>query len=527
MQRGEGAFFTSFSLKILGSRVFLKNENLHRHPSFVLQLFRTFKISHLLRTDHSWTSSYKPSPSSTLRPYQEACIQACLNSIREGKRRLGVSLATGSGKTLIFSSLIQKINPIQANATQTLILAHRRELVEQAFQQCRLLYPEKTIDIEMANIHASGLADITIASVPTIVSHERLKKFDPRRFKLILIDEVHHAASASYIRILEHFSALNSESEIIVIGLSATITRLDGLKLGVAIDHIAYHQDLTDLIKEKWLSDIFFTTLTTNPDLSKVKSDEFENFKKKSLSNITNLRPTNDICNLANQLLCFVNQLETLIGIDTIRAYGDEKKFIRENLQKIDMNNRPFICLWACNRWLNIRIDVVRAFISALLGAFIVLNINNLDSSLADNIENDRFKVETMHEEDLFLMDAPFPDSCRPFLMELLEDITSTILEISKPLLKKHIIRSLGNDFSAEYLLKGCAFPPKSMEDLFQIIQKFWTTIFKELFKSHAYDEKLSTMLKTNCFDEIHFCILNVSSWITDRLGPREILHNM
>lgn len=35
-----------------------------------------------------------------LRPYQEACIQACLKSILEGKRRLGISLATGSGKTV-------------------------------------------------------------------------------------------------------------------------------------------------------------------------------------------------------------------------------------------------------------------------------------------------------------------------------------------------------------------------------------------------------------------------------------------
>lgn len=133
--------------------------------------------------------------------------------------------------------------------------------MDQAYRQCSQLYPEKvgrccaaaqrgiwpadrkeTIEIEMGRASASGLADITIASVLTMVSHERMHKFDPARFKLILIDEVHHAATPSYMRILQHFSAMSPESKVIVIGFSATIFRLDGLKLGVAIDHIAYHQ---------------------------------------------------------------------------------------------------------------------------------------------------------------------------------------------------------------------------------------------------------------------------------------------
>jgi superfamily II DNA or RNA helicase len=35
-----------------------------------------------------------------LRLYQESCIQSVLDNLKEGRKRLGVSLATGSGKTV-------------------------------------------------------------------------------------------------------------------------------------------------------------------------------------------------------------------------------------------------------------------------------------------------------------------------------------------------------------------------------------------------------------------------------------------
>ncbi|KAF2204073.1 P-loop containing nucleoside triphosphate hydrolase protein [Delitschia confertaspora ATCC 74209] len=240
-----------------------------------------------------------PSPQITLRGYQEECIQSVLSYLEKGEKRLGVSLATGSGKTVIFTQLISRIPP-KHNASQTLILAHRRELVEQAARHCSLAYPDKTIDIEMAHHHASGMADITVASIQSIMSGDRLLKFDPTRYKLVLVDEAHHIVSSQYLEMLEHFGLRhradwNSITAPALVGVSATFSRFDGRKLGAAIDHIVYHRDYVDMIEENWLSDVVFTTVESNANLTKVGSGANGDFQTGALSKAINTDETNEI----------------------------------------------------------------------------------------------------------------------------------------------------------------------------------------------------------------------------------------
>ncbi|MCJ1260939.1 hypothetical protein MMC22_000803 [Lobaria immixta] len=270
---------------------FIKASNNSKHLKY--QRYYASAVSPpIVKPDHVAKTAIR------LRGYQDECIQSVLSYLEKGHKRLGISLATGSGKTVIFTQLIDRVKSPQHEASRTLILVHRRELVEQAARHCTDAYPSKSIDIEMGNLHATGTADITIASVRSITSGDRMMKFDPKRFKLVLVDEAHHIVASSYMDTLRHFGILdrtNHSNAPALVGVSATLSRFDGLRLSDAIDHVVYHKDYVDMIGENWLSDVIFTTVKSKADMSKLKKGTSGDFQIEGLSKAVNTDENNEI----------------------------------------------------------------------------------------------------------------------------------------------------------------------------------------------------------------------------------------
>lgn len=218
---------------------------------------------------------------------------------------------------------------------------HRRELVEQAARHCRLAYPDKRVEIEMANSVATSTADIVIASVQTLVRGDRLNRFAPNMFKLVLVDEAHHIVARSYREVLEHFGLNEATPDSpVLVGVSATFSRSDGLKLGAAIDHIVYHKDYVDMIDDKWLANAIFTTVRSGADLSKVKRDTFGDFALGSLSEAVNTAASNTITVRAwmanaqdrqSTLVFCVDIAHTQALTNTFREYGIDARYVTSN----------------------------------------------------------------------------------------------------------------------------------------------------------------------------------------------------
>jgi len=217
----------------------------------------------------------------------------------------------------------------------------------------------------MGNFHGSGTADITVCSVQSLLRSDRLSKFNPEWAKLILIDEAHHAAAPTYLKILDYFGASTEETKAVVIGVSATLSRLDGLKLGVALDEIVYHRDYIEMIGEKWLSEVKFTTVQTDIDLRTVRNNKFGDFSIGPLSRAVNTTNANEVTVRAwldrakderKSTLVFCVDLEHVRDMtNTFRQHGVDARFITSKTQLSDRHaliqqfkNREFPVLVNC-----------------------------------------------------------------------------------------------------------------------------------------------------------------------------------
>lgn len=198
----------------------------------------------------------------------------------------------------------------------------------------------------MGNVHASGTADITVASLQSITSRDRLDKYDPSRFKLVLVDEAHHIVAPGYMRVLRHFGLgdKNAGSPALV-GVSATFSRFDGLRLGAAIDEIVYHRDYVDMIEDKWLSDVVFTTVESSADVSRVRSAANGDFQPGDLSRAVNTHHVNDITVRSwlakaqgrRSTLVFCVDLAHVSGLtQAFRRHGLDARFVTGETPKKD-----------------------------------------------------------------------------------------------------------------------------------------------------------------------------------------------
>jgi len=168
----------------------------------------------------------------TPRYYQEIAINRAVQAILQGKRRILLTMATGSGKTMVAFQICWKLWSIRWNRTgehrrpKILYLADRNILVDDPKDKIFASFGDARHKIE--NGQAVKSREMYFAIYQAIAKDERrpglYREYAPDFFDLIIVDECHRGSSrdeSNWREILEYFEPAYQ------LGMTATPLRED------------------------------------------------------------------------------------------------------------------------------------------------------------------------------------------------------------------------------------------------------------------------------------------------------------
>lgn len=170
-----------------------------------------------------------------LRDYQLSTRAEVASLIRQGFKRILVCMPTGAGKTTLFSSMVQSA---AAKQSRSLVIAHRRELIDQAHARL-FLFGVNAGKIMGGKKHSYKGDRTNVASIQT------LSRRDMPPADHIVVDEAHHVTEGNqYGKLIEEYP------NAVIIGYTASPQRLDGKPLGFFFEVLVESVSVAELIAE-------------------------------------------------------------------------------------------------------------------------------------------------------------------------------------------------------------------------------------------------------------------------------------
>ena len=192
-----------------------------------------------------------------LKQHQREALDA-LQAMRDRHETIALLYhATGTGKT------VTAVMDAKRCGGRTLFLAHTQELVNQAADTFRNLWPEVTVGRYMEAIKEPD-AHVECGSVQSVALH--LEDFREDAFSYLIVDEAHHAAADTYQKILAYFHPA------FTLGLTATPERTDDNRAILDIfKNTAHKLDIRTAVEIGELVPIRCIRIHTNFDLTRVR----------------------------------------------------------------------------------------------------------------------------------------------------------------------------------------------------------------------------------------------------------------
>ena len=200
-----------------------------------------------------------------LRPYQHDVVAEFDHAVAAGQRRIILVAPTGSGKTVIAATIINRA--VEAHQ-RVLVIAHRREIIQQT--RDKLIANGLQPGVIQAGLEKDLrlLAPVQVASIQTLWSRAIRSETIPLPVAtLVIIDEAHHSRANTYQKIIEAYP------DAILLGLTATPCRGDGRGLGNVFETMVECPQVAELISGGYLvkSRVY---APIDPDLKGVRTEK-------------------------------------------------------------------------------------------------------------------------------------------------------------------------------------------------------------------------------------------------------------
>lgn len=156
------------------------------------------------------------------RDYQQNCIQTVCKEIKQGRRKLLIEMATGTGKTRTAAALIKRL--FEANAiTRVLFLVDRIPLAKQTEDAFAEHLPDYPAYVLRAGRRFQDEKRITITTLQSMIN--LYGEYSSGYFDLIVSDECHRSIYGKWSGVLKYFDGVQ-------IGLTATpcVANLDQIE---------------------------------------------------------------------------------------------------------------------------------------------------------------------------------------------------------------------------------------------------------------------------------------------------------
>lgn len=189
-----------------------------------------------------------------LRPYQRDALDAVYQHLREHDDNPCVIIPTGGGKTPVMATICR--DAVGQWSGRVLILAHVKELLEQAVEKLHVIAPDLEVGVYSAGLKRRDCnRPVTVAGIQSV--YRRACEFDP--FDLIIVDEAHlipPEGDGMYRQFLADARVVNPD--VRVIGLTATPYRMkSGMICGTSPDailnEVCYEVGVRELIVQGYL----------------------------------------------------------------------------------------------------------------------------------------------------------------------------------------------------------------------------------------------------------------------------------